>query len=158
MGVVSLESALLLPRQFLTGYHSTMGTPGDLFSMDAFVFEPTSLWTAELERAFAGQNLVKFRWHPHRKDFLANADVPRLAILAVSADDDSIELITQLRQANPSAGIICLVKEDDHDWEALARECGATAVLPDVTQKSEVIALVRRMLIRDRLVTRASRS
>jgi len=106
------------------------------------IHERSSLWTAELERRLSGQTDLSFRWHPYRSDLLQNALNAEIMVLVVSPDDDSLDLIRELRRCNQSARLICLVETDALDWENLARELGVTGILPDVAMKSDVAELV----------------
>ncbi|HWL10845.1 MAG TPA: hypothetical protein VNQ76_20730 [Planctomicrobium sp.] len=111
-----------------------------------FVHEPTSLWTAELERTFATQRDVSFRWHPHASDLLNDASQADVMVLVVSPEDASLDLIRGIRSRNSAARLICLVNEEEPDWEHLARECGVTSILPDVSVKFRVIELIEQLL------------
>lgn len=112
-----------------------------------FVHEPTSLWTAEFERSFRGPQGISFRWHPHVSDMLEDAALCDIIVLVVPATDESLDLIRELRRTAESTRLLCLVSEEESTWENVARECGVTSILPDVSMKCRVVELLEKLIL-----------
>jgi DNA-binding NarL/FixJ family response regulator len=113
------------------------------------IFEPTSNWTALLERSFLSQTDRQCRWQPFFPDFLAeiragNADV---ALVVTTADDAGLAELANLREAAPpTLRIVCLTAGDNPQWEWGARELGADVVLPDVSEAQSLVRAVDRLI------------
>jgi DNA-binding response OmpR family regulator len=113
------------------------------------ILEPTSRWTAVLERAFATDADRQCRWQPFFPDFLAelrtgNADI---AVVVTDANDNGIAVLTDIQQAAPpDVRIVCLVAGDDPQWEWAARELGADVVLTDVCEQRHVSGALDRLI------------
>lgn len=117
-------------------------------SADVLVFEPTSHWTAELERAGGTGPQMLVHWKPYPADLLqeCRAQPPRVIVLSVSPGDESLDLLRNVRESAPAARLVCLVEGDPAEWEWLARELGADVVLPDSVEKQRVVTAVGRLL------------
>jgi DNA-binding NarL/FixJ family response regulator len=112
------------------------------------VHEPTSHWTAALERGLGPRRDWQVLWKPYAGDLLdacRNSDV-RAVVMAASGDEQSLDLLREVRAAAPGAQILCLAEDDRPDWEWLARELGADAVLPDVVEESRIVSAVARLI------------
>ncbi|WP_437205707.1 hypothetical protein [Planctomicrobium sp. SH664] len=98
------------------------------------VYEPTSRWTAELEKMLAGRGDT-VRWRPHFADLLTDLheQSPRLIVYVVCApDDQALQQLRNLLRTGRPTRLLCLTSEPEAThWEWLARELGATSVLPD---------------------------
>ncbi|SFI55474.1 hypothetical protein [Planctomicrobium piriforme] len=122
----------------LHDYDSRMG--------NLLVHEPTSHWTAEIERTWAKRPDVSIRWRPYRESVLEELPGADLVLLVVAPDDAALDFLRQLHRLAPQAILICLVSEEIQEWELLARELGATAILPDTAMNQQVIELLEVQL------------
>lgn len=113
------------------------------------VHEPTSRWTAELQRHFRRTANVSIRWVPCGDELLmdrAREAENCLFVIVAKADEAALERLHQLDSRLPNAAIIVLADDPPVNWEWQARELGADVLLPDTVEKRRVTTAVECLL------------
>lgn len=110
------------------------------------VHEPDSHWVAELERQFLDRPEITFRWRPYQEELMEELSTARLVVLVIPADNESLDLVRQLRSRNDPPGIVCLVPSSNAGWEWLARELGVDVVFIEPVEQWRVGHSITRLL------------
>ncbi len=111
------------------------------------IHEPTPRWTAILERTLSLRDGNTIAWRPHAIDLAEDirATPDSLIIIACPPHPDSLDLVSSLTQSGTSK-ILCIVDDEDFGWECLARELGATAILPATVEQKRLLESVVALL------------
>jgi len=117
-----------------------------IFNRPILIHESVSHWTAELERAFAASPETTFRWRPYREELCLETPLASLILLVVTADDQSLELIRQLKAIDDSVPIACLIPQEFPQWEWVARELGVDIIYPDTVEMGRIAFSLQRRL------------
>ncbi|QDT34108.1 hypothetical protein [Thalassoglobus polymorphus] len=112
------------------------------------VCEKKSFLTASLEREFATDREITFRWFPYVDDLLSHLSRHSYEIAIVDFSQVDSQSLTQLANFACQLQLMVTCPKDDFDFECLLREIGVKSVIPVGTNAKQVAQTIQKMIAR----------
>lgn len=110
------------------------------------VCERESYLTAALERHFLGEDWIQFRWTPYPVDFFRLITDARYQLGLLNCPELSQTDLEQLASLAPGFPLLALAPEADFEFEALLRELGVQAILPENVESRDLVVALKKLL------------
>ncbi|WP_417850360.1 hypothetical protein [Thalassoglobus sp.] len=114
------------------------------------VCEKKSFLTASLEREFAADREITFRWFPYVDDLLSHLRLHPYEIAIVDFSQIDSQSLTQLANFSCQLQLMVTCPKGDFDFECLLREVGVTSVIPVGTNANQIAQTIKKMIARDK--------
>ncbi len=113
------------------------------------ICEKNSFLTATLEREFASDVQISFRWFPYIQDLLKHLQSISCELAIVDSHQLDSQSLIALANLSLHVRLILTCPGEDFEFECLLRELGATSVIPIGEEVKHIVKTVSKLIHRN---------